>query len=47
MEPESSLSCSQDLATGPYPRQIHASNPVYVRSILILSSPLCLGVVTV
>jgi hypothetical protein len=41
MEPEGSLSCSQEPATGPY--LVHASLTIYVRSILILSSHLHLG----
>jgi hypothetical protein len=42
MEPEGSLSCSQELSTGPYPEPDH-SNPYHpTLSILILSTHLCL-----
>jgi hypothetical protein len=44
MEPEGSLQCSQELSTGPYLSQINPIHtiPTYLRSILILSTHLCL-----
>jgi hypothetical protein len=46
MEPESSLLCSQEPATGPYTEpdnSSHTLQPFFLRFILILSSYLCSG----
>jgi hypothetical protein len=43
MEPRSSLPCSQEPSTGPYPGPDQYPNTVSPRPILILSSHLCLG----
>jgi hypothetical protein len=47
MEPESSLQCSQEPSTGPYPEpdqsSPYLSHPVSLRSVLTLSTDLRLG----
>jgi hypothetical protein len=46
MEPEGSLPCSQEPATGPYQSQtnpIHSLHSIYLIPLLILSSHICLS----
>jgi hypothetical protein len=46
MEPEGSLPCSQQPAAAPHPKPVASTFPHYfLRSILILSSRLCLGLI--
>jgi hypothetical protein len=42
MEPEGSIPCSQEPATGPYP-ETYQSHPIPLRAILILSTHLRLA----
>jgi hypothetical protein len=45
MEPEGSLPCSQEPSTGPYPEpdQSNPAHPISLRSILLLTTRLRLG----
>jgi hypothetical protein len=43
MEPKNSLPCPQELATNPYPKPDKPSPSYFLRTILVSSSHMCLG----